>query len=201
MRSIADPMEKIKAAAKYYNLDITKDEPKLRNAEKYFKPATDLGEYMRPFSDQPVQKWEYEVSPRHTWNHLALQEADKEDPQWRINEIIRVSKEADDDRTIELRGILSSIEAMRDAGEELSEFDKRRVEACEAELAHYVEKWSGEGWKPTADDLRYSALFEDPDVAKAEYQFWADMPHYTQETLYNLGRRIDRLVEKGRKEP
>ena len=200
MRSIADPREKIKAAAKYYNLDITKDEPKLRNAEN-FKPATSLGEYLRPFSEKSIQKWQYEVSPRGTWNHLATQEADKEDPQWRVRETIRVCREADDDRTIELRGILSSIEAQRDAGGELSEFDKRRVEACEAEIARIAAKWSGEGWKPTAHDLNYSLMFDDPDMAKSEYHFWADMPRYTQETLYNMGRRIDRMAKNGSQDP
>jgi cell division protease FtsH len=196
MRSIADPKEKIKAAAKYYNVDITKDEPKLRNAET-FKQATGLGEYLRPFSEQSIQKWQYEVSPSHTWNHLAIQETDKEDPEWRVKEVIRVCREADDDRTIELRGILSSIEAKRDAGEELSEFDKRRVEACEAEIARYAEKWSGEGWKPTPHDLSYSVMFDDPDLAKSEYHFWADMPRYTQDALYNMGRRIDRMAKMG----
>lgn len=98
--------------------------------------------------------------------------------EWCVKEVICVCREVDDDRIIELCGILSLIEVKCDVGEELSEFDKRRVEACEVEIARYVEKWLGEGWKLILYDFSYSVMFDDLDLVKFEYYFWVDMLCY-----------------------
>lgn len=191
-------MDKIKAAAKYYNLDVNED-LKIRNPEKWGKPAETLSDYLEPFSNKPREQWARDVPERHSWHLANVRELEKEDPEWRIRSIIQMTKMTDDDRSEELRGIVAELEERRTAGETLTDSQERRILVCKAELDHYEKKWAGEGWRPSSDALRYGLRFEDDiEVAKAEMEYWSDFPKSYQQDLYDIGRSIDRLTNPER---
>ncbi len=197
LRSIDDKAEKMKAASRFYDISFGDDILKLRDREAWNKPPTSLGDYVAPFGDRPREEWRRLVAPRHSFHHLAIRESDAVDPEWRVGEIIRMTKMKDDDRSEELREIIAALKARRDAGEALSDFEERRVAVSEAELAHYVEKWSGEGWRPSPESLKFGMRYEDDfALAKREMDFWSDFPKSYQSDLYELGRTLDRLTTK-----
>ena len=197
LRSIDDKAEKMKAASRFYDVSFGDDILKLRDSEAWNKPPTSLGDYVAPFGDRPREEWRRVVAPRHSFNHLAMKEIDAIDPEWRVSEIVRMTKMKDDDRSEELREAIAALEAHRAAGETLSDFEERRLAVSEAELAHYAEKWSGEGWRPSPDSLKYGMRFEDDmELAKKEIDFWSDFPKSYHSDLYELGRTLDRLTTK-----
>ena len=195
VRTIKDPDEKVKAAAKLFNVSVADDELKIRDPEKWKKVPSSLTDYLAPYGNADSDQWMRDVAPRQSVNHLWMREKEKEDPEWRANELIRVTKIADEDRSVELRELIQSLEARRDAGETLSAFEERRIEVSKAELQHYAEKWAGEGWKPTREMLEYGMRFEeDAAKAKAEMEYWAEFPKSYQPMLYRLGRQLDRVT-------
>lgn len=195
VRKIKNRRDKIKAASKFYNIDVSAGELKLRDPETWNKIPTSLEEYVYPYGSQTNVGWLHEVAPRQSYSHLAVKEKEQEDPKWRTNEIIRVTKIADDDRAEELRGIVKTLEERRTAGEELSAFEERRILVSNAELEHLAEKWSGEGWTPAPESLRWGMRYEeDAELAKKELEYWSEFPKSYQSRLYRLGRAIDRVT-------
>ena len=203
LRSISDPKEKLRAASRFYNFSLDDLELKVRDPVAWNKEP-ELGDFTGVFgSGKKKSKWRRVVPEHHhSWHVTAMQELEKEQPGWRRRELIRITKIADDERVTELRQVISSIERRRADGEELSDFDNRRLSMAQAEIKHYEEKWSGDGWEPSekllTDGLRY---VDDMESLQRETVFWQEFPTTYQPELYKIGMAVDRLVASSTPKP
>ena len=203
LRSISDPKEKLRAASRFYNFSLEDLDLKVRDPVAWNKKP-ELGDFTGVRgSGKPKSEWKRLVPERHSWHFAAMKELEEEQPGWRRRELIRMTKITDDERSVELRKVISSIERKRDVdGAELTENESRRLSLCHAELKHYEEKWSGDGWDPPEELLTNGRRFvDDIDDLHREFEFWQDFPMSYQPELYKLGKTVDRLLASSTPNP
>jgi len=194
LRSIRDPEEKLRAASRFYNYSVDNVKLKLRDPVAWNKKP-ELGDFTGVFGSKERSTWYRTVPERHSWHFTAMKEFEEEQPGWRRQELIRMTKITDDERSVELREVVATLERRRDQGVEFTESEQRRLALCKAELQHYVEKWSGDGWEPPEEMLEFGRRFVDEiDDLKREFDYWSEFPKSFQPSLYKLGKTADRII-------
>lgn len=194
-----NPEEKLKAALKYYNVDIDQDSIlKLRDPVKWVKEP-ELVDFFGPQATKPKRMWSRALPEMQSWHFETMKALDKEKPGWRRSEVARVTKIGDESRSVKLREVIANFEERLDSGVELNSEEQRQLAASRAELQHYEEKWSGDGWMPSEDRMRESEFAEylrflDTETVLNELDFWRDFPPTHKKRLYRLGLRLKALT-------